>query len=116
MNYGASLLVPGCTASRGEDSYFTPHPASGSIVLLTQITIMMALLCRESGRQKAGNGWESRKGSGEACVAEGSRVKKISALLCESIQGEQIHRLNLHPSYKNMGKASIIEQFNGCRF
>lgn len=27
---------------------------------------MMALLCQESGRQKAGNGWESRKGSGEA--------------------------------------------------
>lgn len=31
---------------------------------------MMASLCQESGRQKAGNGWESRKGSGEACGGE----------------------------------------------
>lgn len=34
---------------------------------------MMALLCQESGRQKAGNGWESRKGSGEACGGERRR-------------------------------------------
>lgn len=46
----------------------------GSFVLLTQITIMMASLCQESGRQKAGNGWESRKGSGEACGGDGERL------------------------------------------
>ena len=33
----------------------------------------MALLWQESGRQKAGNGWESRKGSGEACGGEQQR-------------------------------------------
>lgn len=83
MNYGAGFMVPGCTASRGEDSDFKSPlppplhllPASGSIVLLTQITITVALLYWESSGQKAGNGWKSRKGSGEACGAEGSRVK-----------------------------------------
>lgn len=45
-----------------EEKTLTSPPVIGSIVLLTQITITMALLCLKSGRQKAGNGWESRKG------------------------------------------------------
>lgn len=53
-----------------EEKTLASAPVIGPIVLLTQITIMMALLCQESGRQKAGNGWESRKGSGEACGGE----------------------------------------------
>lgn len=53
-----------------EEKTLTSPPVIGSIVLLTQITITMALLCQESGRQKAGNDWESRKGSGEACGGE----------------------------------------------
>lgn len=69
MNNSDNVLAPGYAACRGgEVSHFTP--VIGSIVLLTQITITIALLCQESGRQKAGNGWESRKGSGEACGGE----------------------------------------------
>lgn len=56
-----------------EEKTLTSPSVIGSIVLLTQITITMALLCQESGRQKAGNGWESRKGSGEACGGERRR-------------------------------------------
>lgn len=66
----------------GEEKTLTSPSVIGSIVLLTQITIMMALLCQESGRQKAGNGWESRKGSGEACGGE--RREKGCVCVCVS--------------------------------
>ena len=66
VNHYANVF--GCLA--GLPTEKTLAPVIGSIVLLTQITIMMALLCQESGRQKAGNGWESRKGSREACGGE----------------------------------------------
>lgn len=42
-----------CLQRRGLSLH--PSSAFGSIVLLTEIAITMALLCRESGRQKAGN-------------------------------------------------------------
>lgn len=54
----------------GEEKPLASPSVIGSIVLLSQITIMMASLCQESGRQKAGNGWESRKGSRVACGGE----------------------------------------------
>lgn len=62
----SGVLVPGCAASCGEDLHFT-RSHWFLLCFLTQISITMALLCLESSRQKAGNGWESRKGSGEAC-------------------------------------------------
>lgn len=56
----------------GEKKPLASPSLTGSIVLLAQITITMASLCQESGRQKAGNGLESRKGSRAACGGERS--------------------------------------------
>lgn len=87
-----------------QEKTLTSPPVIGSIVLLSQITITMALLCQESGRQKAGNGWESRKGSGEACGGEywrkavchqdrggrGARTTNMHLLCCICLGHESI--------------------------
>lgn len=68
----------------GEEKTLTSPSVIGSIVLLSQIAIMMPSLCQESGRQKAGNGWESRKGSGEACGGEHWEKGCLYACVCVS--------------------------------